>query len=602
MSDPSTPMPPTTSTATASTQATSMRTHLCGELRPEHIGQTVSVCGWVGRRREHGEHLAFVDLRDYSGIVQCVINDDVDVRSEYVLRVTGVVRARPEGTINDNLPTGQIELGECQVDVLRQADPPPFPIDARADSVDENIRLQHRYLDLRRERMQKNLRLRAAINAAVRAGMERQGFVEVETPMLVPSTPEGAREFLVPSRKEPGSFYALPQSPQLFKQLLMVGGVDRYYQMARCLRDEDLRADRQYEFMQLDMEMSFVTQDDVLDAVSEAVLDAAEVATGERPPAIERITWHVAMDRYGSDKPDLRFGLELVELTPIFATTEFKAFAGAGAIKGIRVPGAAGEFGRNQLDKLTDRAKSLGAKGLVWLKVTDASEGVGFDSPVAKFLSDDEAAAVRSTMSAEDGDLILIVADEWTTTCEVLGTLRNDIARPPVHEGPYRYVWVVEFPLFVGVDKETGHPKSGHHPFTTPHPDDVDKIETDPLSVRSIAYDLVLNGWELGSGSIRIHEPALQRRVFHALGISDDEAERKFGFFLNPFDYGAPPHGGFAFGLDRLVAILAGEENIREVIAFPKTQSGQDPMTNSPIPGDPKAMAELGLKILPPAT
>ena len=590
MSDP-------TSTTT-STQATSMRTHLCGELRPDHIGETVSVCGWVGRRREHGEHLAFVDLRDHSGIVQCVINDDVDVRSEYVLRITGVVRERPDGTVNDNLPTGHVELGECQVEVLRKADPPPFPIDARADDVDENIRLQHRYLDLRRERMQKNLRVRAAVNAAVRAGMERQGFVEVETPMLVPSTPEGAREFLVPSRKEPGSFYALPQSPQLFKQLLMVGGVDRYYQMARCLRDEDLRADRQYEFMQLDMEMSFVTQDDVLDAVSEAVLDAAEAATGERPQPIERITWHEAMDRYGIDKPDLRFGLELVELTPLFASTEFKAFAGAGAIKGIRVPGGAADYGRNQLDKLTDRAKSLGAKGLVWLKATDT----GFDSPVAKFLSDDEAAAVRSAMDADTGDLILIVADEWMTTCEVLGTLRNDIGRPPVHQGPYRYVWVVEFPLFVGVDKETGRPKPGHHPFTTPHPDDLDKIETDPLSVRSIAYDLVLNGWELGSGSIRIHEPELQRRVFKALGISDEEAERKFGFFLNPFDYGAPPHGGFAFGLDRLVAILAGEENIREVIAFPKTQSGQDPMTNSPIPGDPKALAELGLKVLPPAT
>jgi aspartyl-tRNA synthetase len=583
---------------TSSSQATSMRTHLCGELRPDHIGQTVSVCGWVGRRREHGEHLAFVDLRDHSGIVQCVINDDVDVRSEYVLRVTGVVRERPAGTVNENLPTGHIELGECQVEVLRKADPPPFPIDARADDVDENIRLQHRYLDLRRERMQKNLRVRAAVNAAVRAGMERQGFVEVETPMLVPSTPEGAREFLVPSRKEPGSFYALPQSPQLFKQLLMVGGVDRYYQMARCLRDEDLRADRQYEFMQLDMEMSFVTQDDVLDAVSEAVLDAAEAATGERPQPIERITWHEAMDRYGIDKPDLRFGLELVELTPLFAATEFKAFAGAGSIKGIRVPGAAGDYGRNQLDKLTDRAKSLGAKGLVWLNAT----AEGFDSPVAKFLSDDEASAIRSTMDAENGDLILIVADEWMTTCEVLGTLRNDIGRPPVHQGPYRYVWVVEFPLFVGVDKESGRPKPGHHPFTTPHPDDLDKIETDPLSVRSIAYDLVLNGWELGSGSIRIHEPELQRRVFKALGISDEEAERKFGFFLNPFDYGAPPHGGFAFGLDRLVAILAGEENIREVIAFPKTQSGQDPMTNSPIPGDPKALAELGLKVLPPAT
>jgi len=573
-----------------------MRTHLCGDLRSEHIGQTVSVCGWVGRRREHGEHLAFVDLRDHSGIVQCVINDDVDVRSEYVLRITGLVRERPDGTLNDNLGTGAIEVGDCEVEILRVATPPPFPIDARADDVDENIRLQYRYLDLRRERMQKNLRVRSTVNAAVRDSMSGQGFVEVETPMLVPSTPEGAREFLVPSRKEPGSFYALPQSPQLFKQLLMVGGVDRYYQIARCLRDEDLRADRQYEFMQLDMEMSFVNQDDVLDAVSDAVLAAAEAVTGERPAPIERMTWHEAMNRFGSDKPDLRFEMDLVELTGVFASTEFKAFAGAGAIKGIKVEGGAEEYGRNQLDKLTDKAKSAGAKGLVWMKSTDE----GFDSPVAKFLSADEVVALKTEMSAQTGDLVLIVADEWDTTCEVLGTLRNDIGRPPVHEGPYRYVWIVEFPLFVGRDKETGNPKSGHHPFTMPHPDDIDKFESDPMSVRSIAYDLVLNGWELGSGSIRIHEPELQRKVFAGLGISDDEAERKFGFFLNPFEYGAPPHGGFAFGLDRLVAILAGEDNIREVIAYPKTQSGQDPMTNSPVPGDPKAMTELGLKVLPP--
>jgi len=590
--------PPTTSPSSPSASATSMRTNLCGELRAADVGSTVSVCGWVGRRREHGEHLAFVDLRDHSGIVQCVVDNDVDVRSEYVLRITGVVRHRPEGTVNSSLPTGEIEIGDCAVEILRKADPPPFPVDARADDVDETFRLQHRYVDLRRERMQKNLRVRSAINAAVRNSMDAQGFVEVETPMLVPSTPEGAREFLVPARKEPGSFYALPQSPQLFKQLLMVSGVDRYYQIARCLRDEDLRADRQYEFMQLDMEMSFVEQDDVLDAVSESVLAAAEAATGERPAPIEHITWHEAMNRFGVDKPDLRFGMELVELTPVFAATEFKAFAGADAIKGIRVPGAAGTYGRNQLDKLTDRAKELGAKGLVWMKTTDE----GFDSPVAKFLSADELDALRSAIGAESGDLVLIVADQWETTCDVLGTLRNDIGRPPVHEGPYRYVWVVEFPLFVGVDRETGRPKSAHHPFTMPHPDDVDKIETDPLSVRSIAYDLVLNGWELGSGSIRIHEAELQRRVFAALGISDDEAESKFGFFLNPFDYGAPPHGGFAFGLDRLVAILAGEENIREVIAFPKTQSGADPMTNSPIPGDPKMLAELGLKVLPPAT
>jgi aspartyl-tRNA synthetase len=575
--------------------STSMRTHQCGELRAEHIGQTVSLTGWVGRRREHGEHLAFVDLRDHTGVTQCVINDDVDVRSEYVLRVTGVVRARPDGTVNPSLSTGEIELGDCEVEILRKAVPPPFPIDHRADDVDENIRLQYRYLDLRREKMQRNIRTRSAVNAAVRKAMERQDFVEVETPMLVPSTPEGAREFLVPSRKEHGAFYALPQSPQLFKQLLMVGGVDRYYQIARCLRDEDLRADRQYEFMQLDMEMSFVGQDDVLDAVSEAVLDAAEAVTGERPGPIERITWREAMERFGVDKPDMRFGMELTELTAVFAATEFKAFAGAGAIKGINVKASADEYGRNQLDKLTDRAKSLGAKGLVWLKATDE----GFDSPVAKFLSDAEVAALKSTMDVAAGDLVLIVADEWMTCCEVLGTLRNDLGRPPVHQGPYRYVWVVEFPLFVGVDKESGRPKPGHHPFTMPHPDDIDKFDTDPMEVRSIAYDLVLNGWELGSGSIRIHEPALQKQVFTALGITDEEAARKFGFFLNPFEYGAPPHGGFAFGLDRLVAILAGEENIREVIAFPKTQNGTDPMTNAPVVVDPKQLADLGLKVLP---
>ena len=319
-----------------------MRTHLCGELRPEHAGATVTVCGWVARRREHGEHLAFVDVRDHLGVVQCVVDNAIDVRSEYVVRITGVVRMRPEGTVNPNLPTGEVEIGDCTVEVLRAAVPPPFPIDARADDVDEVVRLQYRFLDLRRERMQRNLRVRSAVNSAVRRSMEAQGFVEVETPMLVPSTPEGAREFLVPSRKEPGSFYALPQSPQLFKQLLMVAGVDRYYQIARCLRDEDLRADRQYEFMQLDAEMSFVSQDDVLAAISEAVLAAAEAATGERPPPIERITWREAMDRFGVDKPDLRFGMELVELTDAFAGTEFKAFAGAEAIKAIRVPGAAG--------------------------------------------------------------------------------------------------------------------------------------------------------------------------------------------------------------------------------------------------------------------
>ncbi len=582
---------------TISTRQTSMRTHMCGEIGTSDIGQTVTVCGWVAKRREHGDKLAFVDLRDYSGIVQCVIDNAVDVRSEYVVKITGVVRPRPEGTVNVNLSTGEVEIGECVVEVLRSAEPPPFPVDARADDVDENVRLQYRYIDIRRERMQKNLRTRAKVNSAVRTAMESQGFVEVETPMLVPSTPEGAREFLVPSRKEPGSFYALPQSPQLFKQLLMVAGIDRYYQIARCLRDEDLRADRQYEFMQLDAEMSFVNQDDVLAAISTAVIAAAESVTGVKPDPIQQITWREAMERFGVDKPDLRFGMELTELTAIFSNTEFKAFAGAESIKGIRVEGKAEEFGRNKLDALTDRAKKMGAKGLVWLKVT--TDGT-LESPVVKFLSADEQSQLVSTLQAKAGDLLLIVADEWSMTCEVLGTLRNDLGRPPVHQGPYRYVWVTEFPLFVGVDKETGQPKPGHHPFCQPHPDDLDKFESDPMSVRSLAYDLVLNGWELGSGSIRIHEPEMQRRVFTALGISEEEANRKFGFFLKPFTYGAPPHGGFAFGLDRLVAILAGEENIREVIAFPKTQSGQDPMTNAPTRAENKQLDELGIRVLPP--
>lgn len=582
---------------TISKRQTSMRTHMCGEIGTSDVSQTVTVCGWVAKRREHGDKLAFVDLRDHSGIIQCVIDNAVDVRSEYVVKITGVVRPRPDGTVNTNLSTGEVEIGECIVSVLRSAEPPPFPVDARADDVDENVRLQYRYIDIRRERMQKNLRTRAKVNSAVRAAMELQGFVEVETPMLVPSTPEGAREFLVPSRKEPGSFYALPQSPQLFKQLLMVAGIDRYYQIARCLRDEDLRADRQYEFMQLDAEMSFVNQDDVLAAISEAVIAAAESVTGIKPDPIPRITWREAMERFGVDKPDLRFGMELTELTEIFAITEFKAFTGADSIKGIRVEGKAEEFGRNKLDALTDRAKKMGAKGLVWLKV--AADGT-LESPVVKFLSADEQAKLISTLQAAPGDLLLIVADEWSMTCEVLGTLRNDLGRPPVHQGPYRYVWVTEFPLFVGVDKETGQPKPGHHPFCQPHPEDLDKFETDPMSVRSLAYDLVLNGWELGSGSIRIHEPEMQRRVFTALGISEEDANRKFGFFLKPFTYGAPPHGGFAFGIDRLVAILAGEENIREVIAFPKTQSGQDPMTNAPTRAENKQLDELGIRVLPP--
>ncbi len=576
--------------------STSMRTHRCGDLRAEHIGSTVSLCGWVATRREHGEKLAFIDLRDHSGVTQCVVDNSVDVRPEYVVRVTGVVAARPDESTNAKLPTGAIEIQQCVVEVLNAADAPPFPINERADQVAENTRLQYRYLDIRRERMQRNLRLRAAVNSAIRQAMEGEGFVEIETPMLVPSTPEGAREFIVPSRQQPGSFYALPQSPQLFKQLLMVAGIDRYYQVARCLRDEDLRADRQYEFMQLDIEMSFVEQSDVHAAIGNAVLAAARAA-GQDPGDIVTMTWHEAMNRFGIDKPDLRFGMELVELTDAFATTGFKAFAGAACIKGINASGRAEEFGRNKLDAMTDRAKKLGAKGLVWMKVGPEGE---LESPVTKFLSEHEQLELRTRLAAQPGDLLLIVADSWTTACEVLGVLRNDLGRPPVHEGPYRYLWVVDFPLFVGVDETTGRPRPGHHPFTQPHPDDVHLLETDPLAVRSQAYDLVLNGWELGSGSIRIHQPELQARIFGLLGITPEEADRRFGFFLNPFRYGAPPHGGFAFGIDRLVAILAGEENIREVIAFPKTQSGLDPMTNAPTPVDGRQLDDLGIRVLPP--
>ncbi len=578
-----------------------MRTRLCGTLRAVDVGSTVSVCGWVAKRREHGEHLAFVDVRDHTGIVQCVVPGTVDVRSEYVVAVEGVVRHRPEGTVNPEIPTGEVELGECTVTLLNAADPPPFTVDDRSE-VDEVTRLRYRYVDLRRPRMQANLRLRAAVNRALRAAMDRQGFVEVETPLLWAPTPEGAREFTVPSRLSPGSCYVLPQSPQLAKQLLMVSGVDRYFQIARCLRDEDLRADRQFEFSQLDVEASFVGQEDVLEFVSEAVLDAAEAATGERPPAIPRMTWADAIDRYGSDKPDLRFGMELVELSPVFEGTGFRAFS-APCVKAIVVEGGA-SFTRSRLDALIDRSKALGAKGLAWFKVTDGAAGDGggpgatLDSPVVKFLSDDECAALLSATGASPGDLVLVVADEYRLACTVLGHLRLELGGRPVSEGPFRYLWVVDFPMFDGVD-ESGRPVAAHHPFTMPHPDDIDRLESDPSSVRSQAYDLVLNGWELGSGSVRIHRPDIQSRVFAVLGIGEEEAQSRFGFLLGAFRFGAPPHAGFAVGIDRLVAIFAGEDSIREVIAFPKTQSGSDPMTGAPKPVAPGVLSDLGLQPVP---
>ena len=573
--------------------STSLRTDRCGDLRVGDVGRQVTLCGWVDRRREHGEHLAFVDLRDRSGVVQLVIDGAHDLRSEYVLQVTGTVRERPADTANDGLATGAVEVDATDVTVLSTAEPPPFPLDDRID-VDEVVRLRHRYVDLRRPRMQRNLEVRARVNSAIRQAMEEQGFIEVETPMLIASTPEGARDFVVPSRKEPGSFYALPQSPQIFKQLCMVGGVDRYYQIARCLRDEDLRADRQFEFMQLDAEASFVSQDDVLAFISHAISSATEAVTGERPGEIPRMSWHEAMERFGSDKPDIRFGMELVELTGVFADTGFRAFQ-APCVKGIRVPGGA-DLSRNRLDDLTEQCKQWGAKGLVWMKVEDD----GINSPVAKFLSNEEIAALRSTLEAEVGALLLIVADERRTVSHVLGLVRLELGRPPVTEGGLHFLWVVDFPLFEGLD-DAGNPIPAHHPFTMPHEEDLDALERgDLLNVRSRAYDLVLNGWELGSGSVRIHRREIQEQIFAILGIGAEESQAKFGFLLDAFRYGAPPHAGFAFGMDRLTAILAGEENIREVIAFPKTQSGADPLTNAPTGIDEHHLTELGLRVLPP--
>lgn len=576
-------------------EATSLRDVLCGHLGGADIGTVVRICGWVSRRREHGEHLAFVDLRDHSGIVQCVIDGSVDVRSEYVLQVTGTVRARPEGTSNERLVTGDIEIGDCTVEILASAEPPPFSLDDRAE-IDEQVRLRSRFLDLRRPRMQRNLRVRAAVNRSLRAAMDEQGFVEVETPILWAPTPEGAREFTVPSRLHHGDFYVLPQSPQLAKQLLMVGGLDRYYQIARCMRDEDLRADRQFEFSQLDLEASFVTQDDVLGFVSHAVLDAAEAATGVRPDVIPTMTWYEAMDRFGSDKPDLRVEEELIDLSETFAESEVRAFA-APVVKALRIANGATST-RSQLDALTDRAKSLGAPGLAWFRVVEHDGAVVLESPLDRFLSDEERTVILSATHALEGDLVLIVADEWRVASEVLGHLRAQLLSPPVGEGPYRYVWVVDFPMFDGTDA-AGNPAAAHHPFTMPHLDDLDLLESEPMAVRSQAYDLVLNGWELGSGSVRIHRSDVQSRVFRALGISDQDAEDRFGFLLGAFRYGAPPHAGFAFGIDRLVAIFLGEDNIREVIAFPKTQSGTDLMTGAPSALSPASLLELGLRPLP---
>ena len=596
-----------------------MRTDYCGRLSRADIGRVVTVCGWVSRRREHGEHLAFVDLRDRTGIVQCVVDHAHDLRSEYVLSVTGTVRERPEDTANPDLATGEIEIGDATVEVLSSSEPPPFQIDGRTE-VDEMLRIRHRYLDLRNPRMHSNLVNRARVNAAIRRSMEAAEFIEVETPTLVASTPEGARDFVVPSRLHQGRFYALPQSPQLFKQLCMVGGIDRYYQIARCLRDEDLRADRQFEFTQLDLEMSFASGAEVRAVISEAVAEAASEITGVRPAAMPEITWHEAIDRYGSDKPDLRFGLELVELTDLFAETGFNAFK-APAVRGIRVPGG-GDISRNAVDDLTKQCQRWGAKGLVWMRVSagepladgarSAAGGrLAVTSPVAKFMSDAEIDGVLERLGAEPGDMCYLVADTWRRASGVLGLLRLELGRPPVNEGGLHFLWVVDFPLFEDVSAD-GLPIPAHHPFTMPHADDLDVVaaasarmasgggfDADTLlGVRSQAYDLVLNGWELGSGSVRIHRGDIQQQVFDLLGIDPAAAQERFGFLLDAFRYGAPPHAGFAFGIDRLAALLCGEENIREVIAFPKSQSGADPLTNAPSHISADQLEELGLAVV----
>jgi aspartyl-tRNA synthetase len=579
-----------------------MRTDRAGDLRKRDVGREVAVCGWVDSRRDHGG-VVFLDVRDVAGIVQVVVDPDSaggadshHVRGEYVVRVVGPVRARPDGTVNDKLPTGEVEIAADSIEILSEAETAPFPVDDRIET-DEVLRLKHRYIDLRRPRMQRNLRIRARVNAALRTSLDAQGFVEVETPMLIASTPEGARDFVVPSRLSPGAFYALPQSPQLFKQLLMVGGFDRYYQIARCLRDEDLRADRQFEFMQLDAEMSFADAEDVMGVIGAAVLDAAEAVTGTRPGAVRRMTWHHAMERYGSDKPDVRFGLELHDLSEVFAATEFRAFQ-APAVKGMCLPGG-GDMSRAQVDRLVERAKQLGAAGLVWMRVQDHG---ALDSPVAKFLSEGEQLGLVDALGAGAGDLLLLEAGTPRLVDHVLGTLRIELGRPPVYEGGLHFLWVVDFPLFEGLDDD-GNPIPAHHPFTMPHPDDDEILEhgtgEDLLAVRSLAYDLVLNGWELGSGSVRIHRRETQQRIFSLLGISDGEAQSRFGFLLDAFRYGAPPHAGFAFGIDRLAAILAGEENIREVVAFPKTQSGADPLTGAPTPIADAQLQELGLRVTP---
>lgn len=572
------------------------RTHFSADLVDVSPGEQVTVAGWVARRRDHGG-IAFLDIRDGHGLVQVVVDPgdlpQVDeLRMEYTVSIRGTVAKRPEGTINPDLITGEIEIQASELTILSPADPLPFMLDDRTD-IDERLRLQYRYLDLRRPRMAANLRARSRATAAIRRSLDDQGFLEVETPTLVRSTPEGARDMLVPSRLRPGDFYALPQSPQLFKQLLMVAGVERYFQIARCYRDEDFRSDRQVEFTQLDLEGSFWEEADVQAAVEAALVAATEALRGTAPEVpFPRLTWREAMERYGTDKPDIRFGMEIVELDAVFAGTEFGVFASTleagGTIRGLNA--GTRQLSRADADALVERAKELGGKGLVWLQV---EEDGSLRSPVAKFLSSDETAGLVSALAAKPGDVLLVAADRWKTALTVLGGLRNDLGRPSGHS-ELAYLWVIDFPLF---EEEDGKLTFSHHPFTSPR--SIEEMRKSPESAVSRAYDVVLNGIELGSGSIRIHDPAVQRQVFEILGIDGETAERRFGWFLDALRYGTPPHGGFAFGIDRLVMVLQEETSIREVMPFPKTQTGVDPLTDAPAPVEDSQLEELGIRLAP---
>ena len=579
----------------------------CGALRIENVGQRAELYGWVHRRRDLGG-LIFIDLRDRTGIVQ-VKFDPVhaqahatagELRLESVIHVQGPVERRPAGTENKELATGAMEVEAESVVILNRAQPPPFAVNEEG-VVDEQLRLRYRYLDLRRQRLAGNLQLRHRMTKAIRDFLDDEGFVEIETPVLIRSTPEGARDYLVPSRLKPGYVYALAQSPQLYKQLLMVAGMDRYFQIVRCYRDEDQRADRQPEFTQLDLEMSFVSEDDVLDVVERCFAHVWKRVLGiEIATPIRRMTHADALLHYGVDKPDLRYGLEIQDLSAIFRNTEFKIFRqaldGGGVVRGIRIPRA---IGGKEIEALTEVARADGAKGVAfWHR-----EPAGWRSPITKFFGEAELAELHVATRAEADDVVVAVADRPEVAAAALGSVRKTAARQLnlVKNGGFEFVWVTDFPLFER-SKETGEITAAHHPFTSPRPEDVGLLEREPLRVRARAYDLVLNGTELGSGSIRIHDPELQQRVFAGLGISREDAERRFGFLLTAFRYGAPPHGGFAYGLDRVVMLAAGEDTIREVIAFPKNQQAEEPMTDAPAPADPKQLRELGLELRRPPT